>query len=76
MPAAWCTDAVPHAMQELQCFRALAQREERALAQRSAAATERLVVQAAREDELQERFKAATARLAEMEVAAAAAQPA
>lgn len=60
-------------MQELQCFRELAQREERALAQRSAAAKERLAVQAAREDELQERYKAATAQLADAEAAAAAA---
>jgi hypothetical protein len=66
-------DCKPAAPQELECFRALAQREERALAARQAAAAARLAAQAQREAELQERFKAAGARLADAEAAAAAA---
>ncbi|KAK9842456.1 hypothetical protein WJX81_000971 [Elliptochloris bilobata] len=75
---AWTAERA--AQQELECFRALAQREERALAARTAAAAERLAAQAAREAELQERYKAAASRLSNVEAAAAAvaaaAQPA
>lgn len=52
-------------VQELACFRTLAQRESRAMAERREEAAQRLAAQEEREQQLQQRYKALTNDLAD-----------
>ena len=57
-------------VQELACFRALAQRESQSLPERKRAAEARLTTQLQREDELQKKYKQLASDLADVKKAA------
>lgn len=59
-------------LQELACFRALQQREARALPERKTAAAARLAAQEEREEQLQKRYKVLSSDLADARKALAA----